>query len=255
MNSRGSSAKVGRVPHLPDEEQATESSSIDSSSDIAWRIKSSTSTLSKASRADIDHKADKHLLAAGRTYSPPNSCTDNETREDHKTYVEEEGQEYENVVLSKYPQVDMQKRMTMENATASSTKESVLVAQGSFSSIRKHSLTTDTSRGKAFRKETKNLGRVQQLEHRIKVLEGELREAAGLEVGIYSVVAEHGSSMNKVHAPARRLSRLYFNANKHNPKSGRASASKSIVSGLVLVAKACGNDVPRCAFTVCSIEF
>ncbi|KAJ8566911.1 hypothetical protein K7X08_019119 [Anisodus acutangulus] len=37
--------------------------------------------------------------------------------------------------------------------------------------------------------------------------EGELREAAAIEVVLYSVVAEHGSSTNKVHAPARRLSR------------------------------------------------
>lgn len=196
----------------------------------------SISTLSKASRAEVDHKTDKHLLVAGRTYSPPNGCTDNEAREDYKTCVEEE--------------VDMQKQMTLKNGTASSTKESVPTIN-SFSSIKKHSLMSGTSQGlnaKAFRKETKNLGRVQQLEHRVMILEGELREAAGLEVGIYSVVAEHGSSMNKVHAPARRLSRLYLNANKHNPKSGRASASKSVVSGLVIIAKACGNDVPRYAF-------
>ena len=31
------------------------------------------------------------------------------------------------------------------------------------------------------------------------MLEGELREAAAIEAALYSVVAEHGSSMNKVH--------------------------------------------------------
>ncbi|XP_050231570.1 uncharacterized protein LOC126680485 [Mercurialis annua] len=91
-------------------------------------------------------------------------------------------------------------------------------------------------------------GKIQQLEHKIKMLEGELREAAGVESALYSVVAEHGSSMSKVHAPARRLSRLYLHACKESSRSRRASAAKSAVSGLVLVAKACGNDVPRLTF-------
>lgn len=85
----------------------------------------------------------------------------------------------------------------------------------------------------------------QGLEHRIKILEKELREAAALEVALYSVVTEHGSSSNKVHAPARRLSRLYLHAGKGMK---RASAAQSSVSGLIVVAKACGNDVPRLTF-------
>ncbi|PIA51237.1 hypothetical protein AQUCO_01100224v1 [Aquilegia coerulea] len=89
--------------------------------------------------------------------------------------------------------------------------------------------------------------KVQQLEHRIERLERELREAAALEVSLYSVVAEHGSSANKVHAPARRLSRFYLHSWKSS-KPRRASAARSAVSGLVLVAKACGNDVPRLTF-------
>ncbi|KDP46310.1 hypothetical protein JCGZ_10150 [Jatropha curcas] len=91
-------------------------------------------------------------------------------------------------------------------------------------------------------------GKIQQLEHKIKMLEGELREAAGIEVALYSVVAEHGSSMSKVHAPARRLSRLYLHAYRESSQPRRGSAAKSAVSGLVLVAKACGNDVPRLTF-------
>lgn len=87
--------------------------------------------------------------------------------------------------------------------------------------------------------------KVQKLERRIHMLEGELREAAAIEVSLYSVVAEHGSSVNKVHAPARRLSRLYLHACKENSRLKRASAARSAISGLVLVAKACGNDVPR----------
>lgn len=104
---------------------------------------------------------------------------------------------------------------------------------------------------KVYTKEMKNTysdGRIIQLERRIKMLEGELREAAAVEVGLYSIVAEHGSSTNKVHAPARRLSRLYLHACKESSKSGRASAARSAASGLVVVAKACGNDVPRLTY-------
>ncbi|KAF2305972.1 hypothetical protein GH714_009203 [Hevea brasiliensis] len=90
--------------------------------------------------------------------------------------------------------------------------------------------------------------KIQQLEQKMKMLEGELREAAGIEAALYSVVAEHGSSMSKVHAPARRLSRLYLHACKESSQQRRASAARSAVSGLVLVAKACGNDVPRLTF-------
>ncbi|KAK7380998.1 hypothetical protein VNO78_33520 [Psophocarpus tetragonolobus] len=91
-------------------------------------------------------------------------------------------------------------------------------------------------------------GKVEHLEKKIKMLEGELREAAAIEAALYSVVAEHGSSMSKVHAPARRLSRLYLYACKENLQGRKAGAAKSSVSGLVLVTKACGNDVPRLTF-------
>ncbi|XP_042494370.1 uncharacterized protein LOC122073803 [Macadamia integrifolia] len=91
-------------------------------------------------------------------------------------------------------------------------------------------------------------GKVQQLERRIERLEGELREAAAIEIGLYSVVAEHGSSASKVHAPARRLSRLYFHALRKWSPARIAGVARTAVSGLVLVAKACGNDVPRLTF-------
>ncbi|KAK6153150.1 hypothetical protein DH2020_012789 [Rehmannia glutinosa] len=110
------------------------------------------------------------------------------------------------------------------------------------------SLSSECKDAKIYTKEPKNLhsdSRIQHLEHRMKILEGELSEAAAIEVSLYSVIAEHGSSMTKVHAPARRLSRLYFHASKQNSKSRRGSAAKSIVSGLALVSKACVNDVPR----------
>ncbi|KAF8018462.1 hypothetical protein BT93_H3372 [Corymbia citriodora subsp. variegata] len=87
-----------------------------------------------------------------------------------------------------------------------------------------------------------------KLENRIAMLEEELRESAAIEASLYSVVAEHGSSSNKVHSPARRLSRFYFHACKLNSPSKRGSAARAVVSGLVLVSKACGNDVQRLTF-------
>lgn len=87
--------------------------------------------------------------------------------------------------------------------------------------------------------------KIQKLKERVQMLEGELREAAAIEICLYSVVAEHGSSLNKVHAPARRLSRFYLHACKENSMLRRGSAAKSAISGLSLVSKACGNDVPR----------
>ncbi|GLT43367.1 hypothetical protein SLA2020_173210 [Shorea laevis] len=90
--------------------------------------------------------------------------------------------------------------------------------------------------------------KIQQLEQKTKMLEGELREAAAIEAALYSVVAEHGSSVSKMHAPARRLSRLYLYSCRERLRSRKASSARSSVSGLVLVAKACGNDVPRLTF-------
>ena len=87
--------------------------------------------------------------------------------------------------------------------------------------------------------------KIEELEMRIGKLEEELREVAALEISLYSVVPEHGSSAHKVHTPARRLSRLYIHACKHWTQTKRATIAKNTVSGLVLIAKSCGNDVPR----------
>ncbi|KAK8511442.1 hypothetical protein V6N13_024079 [Hibiscus sabdariffa] len=104
---------------------------------------------------------------------------------------------------------------------------------------------------KVYPKDTRSAlldNKIQQLENKIMMLEGELRDAAAIEAALFSVVAEHGSSRTKVHAPARRLSRLYLHACKEGFQSRRASAARSAVSGLALVVKACGNDVPRLTF-------
>lgn len=87
--------------------------------------------------------------------------------------------------------------------------------------------------------------KIEDMELKIEKLEEELMEVAALEISIYSVVPEHGSSTNKVHTPARRLTRLYIHACKHLSQGKRASIAKNIVSGLVLIARSCGNDVPR----------
>ncbi|KAK6945333.1 hypothetical protein RJ641_026435 [Dillenia turbinata] len=90
--------------------------------------------------------------------------------------------------------------------------------------------------------------KIEEMESRVEKLEEELREVAALEISVYSVVPEHGSSSHKVHTPARRLSRLYLHACKHWTQNKCATIAKNTVSGLVLVAKSCGNDVPRLTF-------
>ncbi|CAH8332508.1 unnamed protein product [Eruca vesicaria subsp. sativa] len=94
------------------------------------------------------------------------------------------------------------------------------------------------------------LGLTTPQESKTETLEDELKEAAALEAAVYSVAAEHCSSMSKVHAPARRLARFYLHACKGNGSdhSKRASAARAAVSGLIIVSKACGNDVPRLTF-------
>ncbi|XP_002526750.2 uncharacterized protein LOC8278976 [Ricinus communis] len=90
--------------------------------------------------------------------------------------------------------------------------------------------------------------RIGEMEIKVGKLEEELREVAALEISLYSVVPEHGSSAHKVHTPARRLSRLYIHACKHWAQDKRATIAKNTVSGLVLISKSCGNDVPRLTF-------
>ncbi|KAK8554196.1 hypothetical protein V6N13_073128 [Hibiscus sabdariffa] len=90
--------------------------------------------------------------------------------------------------------------------------------------------------------------KIKEMETRIEKLEAELREVAALEIALYSVVPEHGSSGHKLHTPARRLARLYIHACKHWTQNKRATIAKNTVSGLILIAKSCGNDVSRLTF-------
>ncbi|KAK8582939.1 hypothetical protein V6N13_069705 [Hibiscus sabdariffa] len=109
-----------------------------------------------------------------------------------------------------------------------------------------NSSTSDTCNGSI--ENAKSFSNKVELDSKIEMLEEELKEAAVMEASLYSVVAEHGSSTNKVHAPARRLSRFYLHACGANTQDKMASAARAAISGLVLVSKACGNDVPRLTF-------
>ncbi|CAN4079115.1 unnamed protein product [Withania somnifera] len=117
--------------------------------------------------------------------------------------------------------------------------------------INAHGLANERKDRKAHSTDTSTIlleRKLHKLEQRVKIAEGELREAAAIEVSLYSVVAEHGNSTNKVHAPARRLSRFYFQACNEDSPFTKGTAAKSAVSGLILVSRACGNDVPRLTF-------
>ncbi|OAP01348.1 hypothetical protein AXX17_AT3G52370 [Arabidopsis thaliana] len=94
---------------------------------------------------------------------------------------------------------------------------------------------------------------VETLETRVEKLEEELREVAALEISLYSVVPDHSSSAHKLHTPARRISRIYIHACKHWSQGKRATVARNSVSGLILAAKSCGNDVSRLTFWLSNI--
>lgn len=87
--------------------------------------------------------------------------------------------------------------------------------------------------------------RVSQLEQKLMELEDELRDSAAIEVALYSITAEHVISSRHMHTPARRLNRLYRYALKKWSPKRRANSARNSILGLVLVVRACGNDVAR----------
>ncbi|KAG2325566.1 hypothetical protein Bca4012_040081 [Brassica carinata] len=95
--------------------------------------------------------------------------------------------------------------------------------------------------------------KVESLEARMEKLEEELREVAALEISLYSVVPDHSSSAHKLHTPARRVSRLCIHACKHWSQEKLATIARNTVSGLILAAKSCGNDVSRLTFWLSNI--
>ncbi|KAL3629104.1 hypothetical protein CASFOL_026326 [Castilleja foliolosa] len=217
--SANGSAGEAKVNHVLDQfvaKPGTSShfTSLDLSSDIAW-ISKGTKNQSLQSSAAAEVKQQK---CSTKRYE----------------YGEHEGQlQTKDGLLGDFDihkeEFLVENRETNRSSISSNRKEAKVVhTKGT-----RGSLVLDSS------------SQILHLERRIKNLEGELMEVAAIEFSLYSVVAEHGCSMSKVHAPARRLSRLHFqNSNQHK----RGTAAKSIASGLVLVAKACGNDVPRLTF-------
>ncbi|KAJ8767739.1 hypothetical protein K2173_020679 [Erythroxylum novogranatense] len=163
----------------------------------------------------------------------------------------------------KHPKIDRLKHVKSVRSPPDSVRSSRIISRNQHNEVKEVTATADAdnSARNAILNDQKNAkvypinttsthmeNRIQQLENKIKMLEGELRETAAIEAALYSVAAEHGSSMSKVHAPARRLSRLYLHACGEGSQIRQASAARSAVSGLVLVAKACGNHVPRLTF-------
>lgn len=114
--------------------------------------------------------------------------------------------------------------------------------------IKELQLKIAAAEAKAKAIQEKGQERARGLEKKMMKLEDELRDSAAIEVALYSVVAEHGSSSHKLHTPARRLARLYMHAYKNWSTERRASSERNSVLGLVLVVRACGNDVPRFGF-------
>ncbi|GER31344.1 hypothetical protein STAS_07332 [Striga asiatica] len=274
MNGSAGEPKSDEDQVIKSRVSSSRSSSVDLSSDLTWISNKISSTNLPTSAIDnnkpqsfSENEADKiqENVPNNGMKDPSNDPRDDETSEKHHKCTKAEDEP-----SSGFSQVDVLKQGTSDNDS-----EEKFAVNGKLSSIdrSKHvksvrsSLDSSRSNGsvrnsqlllnseskdsKMYVKEPKNVvseTRIEHLEHRMKMLEAELREAAGIEVSLYSVIAEHGSSINKVHAPARRLLRLYFHASKQNSKSRIGSAAKSIVSGLVLVSKACGNDVPRLTF-------
>ncbi|PIN09677.1 hypothetical protein CDL12_17747 [Handroanthus impetiginosus] len=218
--------------------------------------------------ANLSQQTDEHLnsvlnnenASSSSTEDPhvgqANDLIDHKTGEKHQEcekdrIMEEEEQHTEENLAINRPRHVKSVRSPMDSNRSNGPVRS---NQSFLADAKNHaqvSVSSECEDAKMYMKETRNVlcdSRVLHLEHRMEILEGELREAAAIEVSVYSVVAEHGRSMSKVHAPARRLSRFYFHSNKQNSKLRRRSAAKSILSGLVLVSKACGNDVPRLTF-------
>ncbi|KAJ0041961.1 hypothetical protein Pint_17979 [Pistacia integerrima] len=155
-------------------------------------------------------------------------------------------------VVNKKPLLNLHQNLLKEvdDKPGEETKETDVLDETSngAQSIGSDNETVDTEENGEHVDEATLNQKLEAMEMRIEKLEEELRDVAALEISLYSVVPEHGSSAHKVHTPARRLSRLYIHACKHWTQNKRATIAKNTVSGLVLVAKSCGNDVSRLSF-------
>lgn len=193
--------------------------------------------LNSSSSMDASLSTEKNATSPGFESSSPSSVCENL---DKNSRSRTRSNDYENLEENFHDKV-VHSRNIVEDVQRLSIKSTINI----------HSNLNEKRDAKINPKEARNAnleGKIDYLDKKVKMLEGELREAAAIEAALYSVVAEHGNSMSKVHAPARRLSRLYLHACRENVQGRKFGAAKSSVSGLVLVSKACGNDVPRYVF-------
>eukprot|EP00897_Mesotaenium_endlicherianum_P006393 jgi/Mesen1/5782/ME000293S04939 len=86
------------------------------------------------------------------------------------------------------------------------------------------------------------------LERSLKGMPGEVQDSVLAELAVYSVPAAHGGSCQKVHTPARRLARGYLYARHHDSHERAGGVACTILSAIVLAARAAGNDVARLTY-------
>lgn len=169
---------------------------------------------------------------------------DNDNDNDHEE--EEESKEFDAIAHEKTDSASCSE--TCEGVTVDKTVEVCDDASnGGLSSGSENEAGDVKEESEKFEEEEEEALKQQaeNLETRIEKLEEELREVAALEISLYSVVPDHSSSAHKLHTPARRISRLYIHACKHWSEGKRATVARNTVSGIVLAAKSCGNDVSR----------
>lgn len=150
-----------------------------------------------------------------------------------------------NVIVHTKPSSDSSEGVDNKYVAEGQGSDSLIETSNGVENIGSNNGTVDAEGNGVHENEAVLEKKTEEMEARIEKLEEELREVAALEISLYSVVPEHGSSAHKVHTPARRLSRLYIHACKYWTQDKRATVAKNTVSGLLLIAKSCGNDVPR----------
>ncbi|PIM99346.1 hypothetical protein CDL12_28163 [Handroanthus impetiginosus] len=195
------------------------------------------SLFAKEKIANLSQQTDEHLnsvlnnenASSSSTEDPhvgqANDLIDHKTGEKHqecekdRIMEEEEQHSEENLAINSISSsIDRPRHVKSVRSSVDSNRSNgpVRSNQSFLADAKNHaqvSVSSECEDAKMYMKETRNVlsdSGVLHLEHRMEILEGELREAAAIEVSVYSVVAEHGRSMSKVHAPARRLSRLTF---------------------------------------------
>ncbi|KAJ4977587.1 hypothetical protein NE237_008367 [Protea cynaroides] len=228
--------------------QTTEDDKVERASRVPKKLvkKESSETCSRASRARTDrHEANKPKINASRT---PKKSLKSERGSSKVTSKTVDDDKSKNMKIHPHPSSESSEGV--DDKPIEEVKEIDILdeAPNGAQSIGSDNESVDAE-GDGLDEEKVVLNRtIEEMELRIQKLEEELREIASLEISLYSVVPEHGSSAHKVHTPARRLSRLYIHACKHWAQDKRASVARNTVSGLVVIAKSCGNDVPRLTF-------